>query len=191
MILCLTSVYLSLSLRAWDLTYCISFTNNTLYQVYSWFIIRCTHYVLLGVLIIYYQVYSWSISAILMVYHQLYSWSIIRCTHNLFSDVLILIMYTHDVLMIYNQVYSWCIIRCTHACSLPVCGPHALCSAALHRPVCACEDGYEGNPYDKCTKVTLAARCFSLSNISIRCRQELACDSDENDSGRYLYSNCN
>ena len=35
-----------------------------------------------------------------------------------------------------------------------MCGAHALCTAALHRPVCACEDGYEGNPYDKCTKVT-------------------------------------
>ena len=43
--------------------------------------------------------------------------------------------------------------RCVSACSLAVCGDNALCSAALHRPVCACQDGYEGNPYDKCTKV--------------------------------------
>ena len=150
-------------------------------QMYSLCIIRCTYYLLSGVLMIYISYTHDLSSAILMIYYQMYSWSIIRCTHNVLSGVL----------MIYNKVYSWCIIRCTHACSLPVCGPHALCSAALHRPVCACEDGYEGNPYDKCTKVTLAARCFSLSNISIRCRQELACDSDENDSGRYLYSNCN
>ena len=38
---------------------------------------------------------------------------------------------------------------------ISVCGPHAICTAAVHRPVCACEDGYEGNPYDKCTKVSL------------------------------------
>ena len=175
MILCLTSVYLSVSLRSDSSDVFIMY-----YQVYSLSIIRCTHDL--------YQLYSWSIircthdqlSDVLIMYYQVYSWFIIRCTHDVLSGVLIM----------YYQVYSWCIIRCTHACSLPVCGPHALCSAALHRPVCACEDGYEGNPYDKCTKVTLAARRFSLSNISIRCRQELACDSDENDSGRYLYSNC-
>ena len=60
-------------------------------------------------------------------------------------------------------------LRCVNACStncrkftieknilikiISVCGAHALCTAALHRPVCACEDGYEGNPYDRCTKV--------------------------------------
>lgn len=44
-------------------------------------------------------------------------------------------------------------LKCVNACTLPVCGDHALCSAALHRPVCACEDGYEGNPYDRCTKM--------------------------------------
>jgi len=44
-------------------------------------------------------------------------------------------------------------LKCIDACTLPVCGPHALCTAALHRPVCACEDGFEGNPYDKCTKM--------------------------------------
>lgn len=44
-------------------------------------------------------------------------------------------------------------LKCVGACTLAVCGDHALCTAALHRPVCACEDGYEGNPYDKCTKM--------------------------------------
>ena len=36
---------------------------------------------------------------------------------------------------------------------LVVCGQNAACKAALHRPVCSCEDGFEGNAYDKCTKV--------------------------------------
>lgn len=41
---------------------------------------------------------------------------------------------------------------CTDACSLDVCGEGSLCTAKLHRPVCSCPDGYEGNPYDKCIK---------------------------------------
>jgi hypothetical protein len=36
-----------------------------------------------------------------------------------------------------------------------VCGVQAVCTSALHRPVCSCPDGFEGNAYDKCTKVRL------------------------------------
>ena len=35
-----------------------------------------------------------------------------------------------------------------------VCGVQAVCTASLHRPVCYCMMGWEGDPYDKCTKVT-------------------------------------
>ena len=48
-----------------------------------------------------------------------------------------------------------------------MCGAHALCTAALHRPVCACEDGYEGNPYDKCTKVTRTSLVSGSRYITI------------------------
>jgi len=42
--------------------------------------------------------------------------------------------------------------QCVDACTLDVCGLQAVCSSALHRPVCSCMLGWEGNPYDKCTK---------------------------------------
>eukprot|EP00090_Calanus_glacialis_P046329 TRINITY_DN9053_c0_g1_i4.p1 TRINITY_DN9053_c0_g1~~TRINITY_DN9053_c0_g1_i4.p1 ORF type:complete len:233 (+),score=68.04 TRINITY_DN9053_c0_g1_i4:45-743(+) len=42
--------------------------------------------------------------------------------------------------------------KCVDACTLDVCGVQALCTSALHRPVCSCPDGFEGNAYDKCTK---------------------------------------
>jgi len=42
--------------------------------------------------------------------------------------------------------------KCIDACTLEVCGAKAVCKAALHRPVCSCPVGYEGNAYDKCTK---------------------------------------
>eukprot|EP00092_Neocalanus_flemingeri_P002954 GFUD01003160.1.p1 GENE.GFUD01003160.1~~GFUD01003160.1.p1 ORF type:complete len:237 (-),score=83.65 GFUD01003160.1:87-797(-) len=41
---------------------------------------------------------------------------------------------------------------CVDACTLDVCGVQAVCTAALHRPVCSCPDGFDGNAYDKCTK---------------------------------------
>lgn len=34
-----------------------------------------------------------------------------------------------------------------------VCGAMSKCVARLNRPVCTCPDGYEGNPYEECTKV--------------------------------------
>lgn len=43
-------------------------------------------------------------------------------------------------------------LKCHDACTLAVCGTGALCSSALHRPVCSCPAGYQGNPYDVCTK---------------------------------------
>jgi len=43
-------------------------------------------------------------------------------------------------------------LKCHDACTLAVCGDGAVCGARLHRPVCACPDGFEGNPYDTCTK---------------------------------------
>lgn len=43
-------------------------------------------------------------------------------------------------------------LSCHDACSLPVCGSGALCSSKLHRPVCSCPSGFEGNPYDTCVK---------------------------------------
>lgn len=42
--------------------------------------------------------------------------------------------------------------QCVDACTLEVCGAQAVCKGALHRPVCSCPVGYEGNAYDKCTK---------------------------------------
>jgi len=42
--------------------------------------------------------------------------------------------------------------KCVDACTLEVCGAQAVCKGALHRPVCSCPVGYEGNAYDKCTK---------------------------------------
>merc|ERR1712106_735683 len=42
--------------------------------------------------------------------------------------------------------------KCVDACTLDVCGVGAVCKSALHRPVCSCPDGFEGNAYDKCTK---------------------------------------
>ena len=36
--------------------------------------------------------------------------------------------------------------------------------------MCACEDGYEGNPYDKCTKVTRTSlQTPDISPITITC----------------------
>ena len=43
-----------------------------------------------------------------------------------------------------------------------MCGEGAVCKAALHRPVCSCPDGFEGNAYDKCTKVGKIKRNFTL-----------------------------
>jgi len=43
-------------------------------------------------------------------------------------------------------------LKCHDACTLAVCGEAAVCISKLHRPVCACPDGFEGNPYDTCTK---------------------------------------
>lgn len=40
--------------------------------------------------------------------------------------------------------------KCVDACTLDVCGSSALCLTRIHRPVCVCPDGFEGNPYDKC-----------------------------------------
>jgi hypothetical protein len=47
---------------------------------------------------------------------------------------------------------------------ITVCGSGAVCIAQLHRPVCACPDGFDGNPYDKCKKVLSSSfiDCFSL-----------------------------
>ena len=35
-----------------------------------------------------------------------------------------------------------------------VCGTGALCLTRIHRPLCVCPDGFDGNPYDKCEEVT-------------------------------------
>jgi len=43
-------------------------------------------------------------------------------------------------------------LKCHDACTLAVCGDGALCTSKLHRPVCSCPDGFEGNPYDTCVK---------------------------------------
>jgi len=42
--------------------------------------------------------------------------------------------------------------KCVDACTLDVCGSSALCLTRIHRPLCVCPDGFEGNPYDKCEK---------------------------------------
>ena len=36
--------------------------------------------------------------------------------------------------------------------TLSVCAPQAECKARIHRPLCFCPDGYEGNPHVECTK---------------------------------------
>jgi len=41
---------------------------------------------------------------------------------------------------------------CKNACSLNVCAPQAECKARIHRPLCFCPPGYEGNPHVECTK---------------------------------------
>jgi len=43
-------------------------------------------------------------------------------------------------------------LKCHDACTLAVCGDGALCTSKLHRPVCSCPNGFEGNPYDTCVK---------------------------------------
>ena len=37
----------------------------------------------------------------------------------------------------------------------------------LHRPVCACEDGYEGNPYDRCTKVMMMMMIMIIITLTL------------------------
>jgi len=55
---------------------------------------------------------------------------------------------------------------CKNACSLNVCGPKAECKGRLHRPLCYCPDGYEGNPHVKCmekkSRVGLRFKRFAL-----------------------------
>jgi len=41
---------------------------------------------------------------------------------------------------------------CEAACSLKICGQDSLCKGKLHRPLCYCPSGYEGNPHEICTK---------------------------------------
>lgn len=41
---------------------------------------------------------------------------------------------------------------CEDACSLNVCGEGSLCKGKLHRPLCYCPKGYEGNPHEICNK---------------------------------------
>ena len=47
-----------------------------------------------------------------------------------------------------------------------VCGPKAECKGRLHRPLCYCPDGYEGNPHVKCmekkSRVGLRFKRFAL-----------------------------
>lgn len=41
---------------------------------------------------------------------------------------------------------------CQDACSLNVCGEGSLCKGKLHRPLCYCPKGYDGNPHEICNK---------------------------------------
>lgn len=41
---------------------------------------------------------------------------------------------------------------CQHACSLNVCGEGAECKGKLHRPLCYCPKGFDGNPHERCNK---------------------------------------
>ncbi|KAK8768440.1 hypothetical protein V5799_015096, partial [Amblyomma americanum] len=53
--------------------------------------------------------------------------------------------------------------NCTRTCLKTRCGPNAHCVGRLHRPVCECREGYNGNPSDPaqgCTPI-LRDRCHS------------------------------
>lgn len=44
--------------------------------------------------------------------------------------------------------------QCENPCNFDkVCAPTAICHAKMHRPVCSCPAGQEGNPSIKCTSV--------------------------------------
>lgn len=51
-----------------------------------------------------------------------------------------------------------CINRmCRNPCN---CGTNAQCFVQNHRPICSCEEGYEGNPNIACR----TGNCFTLDN---------------------------
>jgi len=51
-----------------------------------------------------------------------------------------------------NEYCNTSVNTCQDACTLNVCGQDSLCKGKLHRPLCYCPNGYEGNPHEVCTK---------------------------------------
>ena len=56
--------------------------------------------------------------------------------------------------IVYNLCYRLTSIKLIYHCFI-VCGQDSLCKGKLHRPLCYCPSGYEGNPHEICTKVVI------------------------------------
>ena len=55
----------------------------------------------------------------------------------------------------------------TNASSVTVCGEGSLCKGKLHRPLCYCPKGYEGNPHEICNKVYIYTPRIIFPTITI------------------------
>lgn len=57
--------------------------------------------------------------------------------------------------------------QCTNPCTASVCGQNADCRVINHRPICACKEGYTGDPFTSCipspgTPVVLVFGCGTI-----------------------------
>lgn len=58
--------------------------------------------------------------------------------------------------------------ECQPACDIPnTCAETADCQAKMHRPICTCKMGYEGNPAIKCFKPEPSKDSFKLTSFLI------------------------
>lgn len=59
---------------------------------------------------------------------------------------------------------------CEDPCHLKdVCAPTALCTAKMHKPVCSCPSGHEGNPAIKCIRAEPCKNNLTLTNLAPYC----------------------
>ncbi|XP_064459913.1 uncharacterized protein LOC135370150 isoform X1 [Ornithodoros turicata] len=78
--------------------------------------------------------------------------------------------------------------KCTNPCLVQnSCGQNADCRPVVHRPLCTCRSGFEGNPYDYCTKVEVKPppECFQDRDCYVGriCESDFCvegCRSDDN-----------
>lgn len=57
---------------------------------------------------------------------------------------------------------------CEEPCELAnVCAPSAKCKSKMHRPICYCPEGHEGNPTLNCTKISLSKLIYIKKLINI------------------------